>query len=75
MKISLQFDVPATKPQGRKRSVLIGHETGGLQELLRTNGRTEISVALPTIESQFLGRSACNIVTVCTELPWIVRGF
>jgi hypothetical protein len=48
---------------------------GGFQELLWTRGKTENSVVLPTIESHFLGRSACNVVTVRTELPRVVRGF
>jgi len=75
MKISLQFYVPATLLLGRKRPLLIGHVDGGLQELLWTRGRTKKSVFLPAIESQSLGRSACNTVTVRTELPWVVRDF
>ena len=75
MKISLQFYATPTSLLERRRPVLIGHEVGWASELLWKRGRTEKSVVLPTIESQFLGRSACNLVTVRTELAWVVTGF
>jgi hypothetical protein len=72
MEVHGQHHALATLPPGNKFRVTIRWKTGKGTDLDWNNCRRWISLVLPWIKSQLLRSQACSLVTVLTEISWVV---